>query len=153
MRPVAVGAPGYVLPMNIEARLFLKYPKVVKSMTVEPGGAITVKKGVNTSGGWKDYTVQGKLWGRARLTVSYQDGLVQTIHYFVTKPEWQALTDMGHFLTTKQWFTDPNDPFHRSPSIMSFDRETNEIVMQDSRAWIEWIIWIGEPLQIGRAHV
>ena len=136
MRPVAVGAPGYVLPMNIEARLFLKYPKAVKSMTVEPGGAITVKKGVNTSGGWKDYTVQGKLWGRARLTVSYQDGLVQTIHYFVTKPEWQALTDMGHFLTTKQWFTDPNDPFHRSPSIMSFDRETNEIVMQDSRAWI-----------------
>jgi hypothetical protein len=135
-RPVAVGVPGYVLPMNIEARLFLKYPKAVKSMAVEPDEAISVKKGVNTSGGWNDYTVQGKLWGRARLTVTYQDGLVQTIHYFVTKPEEQALTDMGHFLTTKQWFTDPNDPFHRSPSIMSFDRETNEIVMQDSRAWI-----------------
>jgi hypothetical protein len=43
---------------------------------------------------------------------------------------------MGRFLTTKQWFTDPNDPFHRSPSIMSYDRDTNEIVMQDSRAWI-----------------
>ena len=135
-RPVAVGIPGYVLPMDMEARLFLKYPKAVKSVTVEPAGAIAVKEGANTSKGWKDYLVQGKLWGRARLTVSYQDGLVQTIHYFVNKQEAQALGDMGHFLTTKQWFTDPNDPFHRNPSIMSFDRETNEIVMQDSRAWI-----------------
>ncbi|HYL83801.1 MAG TPA: DUF5695 domain-containing protein [Candidatus Angelobacter sp.] len=135
-RPVAIGIPGYVLPMDIEARLFLKYPKAVKSMTVEPAGAISVKEGANTPGGWKNYSLQGKLWGRARLTVTYQDGLVQTIHYFVTKPEAQALRDMGHFLTTKQWFTDPTDPFHRSPSVMSYDRDTNEIVMQDSRAWI-----------------
>jgi hypothetical protein len=31
---------------------------------------------------------------------------------------------------------DPNDPFHRSPSVMTYDREANQIVMQDSRAWI-----------------
>lgn len=136
VRPVAVGIPGYVLPMDLEAKLFLKYPKAVTSITAEPAGAISVKDGANTRGGWKNYSLQGKLWGRARLTVTYQDGLVQTIHYFVTKPEAQALSDMGHFLTTKQWFTDPTDPFHRSPSVMSYDRETNEIVTQDSRAWI-----------------
>ena len=123
VRPVAVGIPGYVLPMDMEARLFLKYPKSVKSMTVEPAEAITVKEGATTPGGWKDYSMQGKLWGRARLTVKYQDGLVQTIHYFVTKPEAQALGDMGHFLTTKQWFTDANDPFHRGLSVMTFDRD------------------------------
>jgi hypothetical protein len=135
-RPVAVGIPGYVLPMDLDARLFLKYPQAVKSMTVEPAGAMTIKETASTAGAWKSYSVQGKLWGRARMTVTYNDGLVQTIHYFVTKPEEQALADMGHFLTTKQWFTDTNDPFHRAPSIMTYDRETNKIVMQDSRAWI-----------------
>jgi hypothetical protein len=43
---------------------------------------------------------------------------------------------MGHFLTTKQWFTDTADPFHRAPSVMSYDRELNQIVTQDSRVWI-----------------
>lgn len=134
-RPVAVGIPGYVLPMDLEAKLFLKYPKAVTSIAVEPAGAITITESAS-AGGWKNYSVQGKTWGRARLTVTYADGLVQTVHYFVTKPETQALADVGHFLTTKSWFTDPNDPFHRAPSVMTYDRDTNEIVMQDSRAWI-----------------
>ena len=135
-RPVAVGMPGYVLPMDVEAHLFLKYPESVRSAVVVPAGAIELKLEAPTAGGWNNYLVRGKSWGRARLTVTYKDGLVQTIHYFVTKPAAQTLADMGHFLTTKQWFTDPNDPFHRSPSIMSYDRDTNEIAMQDSRAWI-----------------
>jgi Family of unknown function (DUF5695) len=135
-RPLAVGIPGYVLPTDIHARLFLKYPKNVRSLEVEPAGAISITKDAPTSAGWKPYTVQGKAWGRSRLTVTYEDGLVQTIQYFVTKPETQVVADMGHFLTTKQWYVDPNDPFHRSPSVMTYDRETNQIVMQDSRAWI-----------------
>ena len=80
--------------------------------------------------------MKGKLWGRSRLTVTFDDGLVQTIHYFVTKPETEVVADVGRFLTTKQWFVDPNDPFHRGPSVMSYDREANQIVMQDSRVWI-----------------
>ncbi len=135
-RPVAVGIPGYVLPMGVEEEVFLKYPEAVKSVTVEPAGALTIKEEASAGAGWKKYRVQGKSWGRARLTVTYKDGLMQTIHYFVIKPEVQALADMGHFLATKQWFVDSNDPFHRGPSFMSYDRETNEIVMQDSRAWI-----------------
>jgi hypothetical protein len=43
---------------------------------------------------------------------------------------------MGRFLTTTDWFVDPKDPFHRGPSPMTYDREENKIVMQDSRAWI-----------------
>ena len=30
----------------------------------------------------------------------------------------------------------PNDPFKRSPSIMSYDRAKNRIVDQDARVWI-----------------
>jgi hypothetical protein len=134
-RPVAVGIPGYVLPTDIDARLFLKYPSPVKSLSVEPEAALSIAR-IAPANGWTAYDVKGKQWGRSRLTITYQDGLVQTIQYFVTKPESEVVADMGHFLTTKQWYVDPNDPFHRSPSVMTYDRELNQIVMQDSRAWI-----------------
>jgi len=135
-RPVAVGIPGYVLPMDIHARLFLKYGRAVSSMTVEPRGAINIHRDAPIASGWKAYTLQGRTWGRSRLTITYQDGLVQTINYFTIKPESQVVSDLGHFLTTKQWFVDPNDPFHRSPSVMTYDRQTHQIVTQDSRVWI-----------------
>ena len=41
-RPVAVGIPGYVLPKDIEARLFLNYDKPVISIGVEPAAAIAI---------------------------------------------------------------------------------------------------------------
>src|SRR2546425_58348 len=72
----------------------------------------------------------------ARLTVSYADGSKQAISYYVIKPSAQAVADLGNFLMTKQWFVDPSDPFHRSPSVMSYDREADKIVSQDSRVWI-----------------
>lgn len=134
-RPVAIGIPGYVLPTDINGRLFLKYTKPVKSVAVEPEGALAISK-TAPANGWATYEVKGKQWGRSRLTITYEDGLTQTIQYFVIKPEAEVVSDMGHFLTTKQWFVDPNDPFHRSPSVMTYDRELNQIVMQDSRAWI-----------------
>jgi len=136
-RPVAVGFPGYILPTDIDARLFLKYPDGLKSLAVEPQGALTISKLLPTSTrGWAAYAVKGNQWGRARVTVTYTDGMVQTIHYFVMKPEREAVADMGHFLTTTDWFVDPNDPFRRSPSVMTYNRDENKIVMQDSRAWV-----------------
>jgi len=136
-RPVAVGIPGYVLPTDIDGRLFVRYPHDVNSLAVEPAGALSIRKlSQSTAKSWNGYAVRGNQWGRSRLTITYDDGLVQTIQYFVTKPESQVVADMGHFLTTKDWFVDPKDPFHRSPSVMTYNREKNQIVMQDSRAWI-----------------
>jgi len=139
-RPVAVGIPGYVLPMDIDARLFLKSPKSIESITVSPEAALSIRPAAAKKdaffGGWMAYRLTGKTWGRSRVTVTYEDGSTQTIHYFVIKPAAQAVADMGHFLTTRQWYVDANDPFHRSPSVMTYDREANQIVMQDSRVWI-----------------
>ena len=135
-RPVAVGIPGYVLPTDVRARLFLKYPEAVRSMSVAPIGAIAIRKNAPATGGWKSFTLTGSTWGRSRLTITYRDGLVQTINYFVIKPESQVVSDLGHFLMTKQWFLDPDDPFHRSPSVMTYDRQANAIVTQDPRVWI-----------------
>ena len=134
-RPVAVGIPGYVLPMDQDAKLFLNYARGVKSLEVSPQGAISIQneRAIN---GWKTYALRGKTWGRARVTVTYDNGLVQTIQYRVVKPEPQAIADIGHFLTTKQWYDDKDDHFHRAPSVMTYDRELNQIVTQDSRVWV-----------------
>jgi hypothetical protein len=157
LRPVAVGLPGYVVPTDIEARLFLKYPRLVASMRVEPEGALTPTKHTSMPGGWQAYTLRGQVPGRVRLTVTYADGLVQTIHYLVTRPPVEVVDDMGRFMTTRQWFVDPADPFKRSPSVMTYDRDENRIVTQDSRVWIAGLgdeggsSWLaGAMKQLGR---
>jgi len=135
-RPVAVGVPGYILPQDIQGRLFLKYDKAITSVKAEPPSAIEIHADSTKHGDWRSYVLQAKTWGRSRITVVYADGTVQTIYYFVIKPAAQVVADMGHFLTTRQWFTDSQDLFHRAPSVITYDRETNQPVLQDSRVWI-----------------
>lgn len=135
-RPVAIGVPGYILPTDIAGHLFLQYDQPVRSITVDPAGAIDVQKAPPTPGGWRNYTLTGKTWGRARLTITYRNGLVQTIAYRVIKPESQAVADLGHFLTTSQWFTNTADPFHRAPSAITYDDQAKRQVTQENRVWI-----------------
>jgi len=135
-RPVAVGIPGYVIPQDVDAKLFLDYNKTVQSMEVYPVGALTIKKLAVLKSGLKSFQVNGRQWGRSRLTIKYTDGTIQTIHYKVIKPESELVGDFGKFLTTKQWYTDQDDPFKRAPSVMSYDYDTRKIVTEDSRAWI-----------------
>lgn len=56
-RPVAVGIPGYVLPMDLEAQLFLKHVQPVKSVFVEPKGAVAIHPAAAALAGWKHYTI------------------------------------------------------------------------------------------------
>src|SRR5215472_15710775 len=135
-RPVAVGVPGYVLPQDIEGRLFLNYGAPVSSIRVEPASAIEVHEDSPAAGGERAFTLRGTKWGRARLTVTYGDGTVQTVQYFVTKPSAQVVADLGRFLTSRQWFDDSSDRFHRAPSAITYDRERDQQVLQDSRVWI-----------------
>ncbi|PSJ39436.1 DUF5695 domain-containing protein [Allosphingosinicella deserti] len=134
-RPVAVGLPGYVVPTDQPALLFLKSRSPVHRIESHPAGALTatVSGSVN---GWQRYAVSSKGWGRARLSIIYADGSVGTIHYFVTKPLEQLHADLGRFSTTRQWTDDARDPFGRAPAILTYDREANEIVTQDHRVWI-----------------
>lgn len=135
-RPVAIGVPGYVLPQDVEGQLFLKYNKAVKSFKIEPEGALVVEQIIKDKNGYAQYAVHGKKWGRARLTVIYEDGLEQTINYKVIKSETNVVADFGNFLTTAQWFDQKNDPFHRNPSVISYDYETKKQLSQDSRVWV-----------------
>jgi hypothetical protein len=135
-RAVAIGVPGYVLPQDLEGRLFLRYTAAVKALVVEPAGALALEPTGTTAQGWQAYLVRGVLWGRARLTVTYEDGTEQSIHYKVIEPQRDIVADLGRFLTTEQWFDSPDDPFGRSPSIISYDYEAGRQVLEDDRAWI-----------------
>jgi hypothetical protein len=135
-RPVAIGVPGYVLPQDVNGRLFLKYTKAVSSFKIEPEGALTIEATAKNKNGYAEYAVYGKKWGRARVTVKFEDGLEQTISYKVIKSETDAVADFGHFSLTAQWFDQKNDPFKRSPSVISYDYETKKQVTEDSRVWI-----------------
>lgn len=136
-RPVAVGVPGYILSSDQQGKLFLNHTSPIRSISVSPSGALTWKQNVDVSNNlWTGYTIIAHTWGRSRLTVTFSDASVQTVHYYVTKAAPQVLSDLGNFLTTSQWFNNASDPFHRSPSVISFDRETNAIVKDDPRAWI-----------------
>lgn len=135
-RPVAVGVPGYVVPKDVNAKLFLKYKSEVRTIEVEPKGALKVKEADPAKSGWKTYEIKGKDWGRVRLTITYEDGLRQSVNYKVIKPEEQVVADHGHFLTTKQWFGDEADPFDRNLSVISYDYEKMKQVRHESRAWI-----------------
>ena len=136
-RPVAVGIPGYILPQDTAGRLFLKAASPVQSIASEPADAISIQDdGSAPDRSWHAYTLVGKRWGRARLLVTYADGTRQSIPYRTIKSAKEAVADMGRFLFHQQWFEDPADPFHRSPSVISWDNEAGKQLRQESRVWI-----------------
>jgi hypothetical protein len=136
-RPVAVGIPGYIIPMDQTPKLFLSFASRVANISVSPAGALSwVSNSDALNKDWVGYTLTPHTWGRSRLTITYEDGTVQTVHYYVTNPATSVISDLGNFLTTAQWLDNSSDPFHRSPSVISYDREVNAVVRDDPRAWI-----------------
>lgn len=47
-----------------------------------------------------------------------------------------ALSELGQFLTIDQWFNDTSDPFGRAPSVITYDRSADSVLLQDNRTWI-----------------
>ncbi|KAM0211717.1 hypothetical protein ACHAQD_010127 [Fusarium lateritium] len=131
--PVAVGVPGYTIPRDLPAQLIVKSDSKVASITVSPKGSFGTKE---NNDGTYTLTPSSSAWGRVRVSIKYNDGKVQTIHYYVTKTTTETLNNLGSFLTTKAWFNDTSDPFGRSPSVMTYDYEKGAIVEQDPRVWI-----------------
>ena len=131
--PVAVGIPGFILPSDLTANLYLFTKSKVLGITCHPLEALLVKE---VSSLVYNVTAKDTTWGRVRITIKYSDGRLQTVHYYVTKSGPEVLRDLGNFATTTSWFTDASDPFGRSPSPLSYDRIANDFVQQDARAWI-----------------
>ncbi|KAB8621910.1 hypothetical protein FH972_026019 [Carpinus fangiana] len=139
--PYALGVPGYVIPRDLDARIFVNSEKRVKSIDVSPAGAISVNLSDTNSGiqsPWSAYSVKpgSSAFGRATVIINYDGGLQQSVHYYITAPGPDTLAAFGEFLTTKQHYTDASDPFKRAPSVISYDNEAQDFVLQERRVWI-----------------
>jgi hypothetical protein len=98
-RPVAVGIPGYIVPMDSGCEAVPAAGQAKgRNVAVAPVGALAVTARGAHKNGQLQYVLRGKKWGRSRLTVNYSDGTAQTIHYYVTKPSVDVVADMGRFL-------------------------------------------------------
>lgn len=135
-QPTAFGVPGYVLPKDVDAKLFLKYVKPITSIKVTPENALDINRKGKIGDGYDALSIRGNKWGRARLEVTYQDGKKQTIHYKVIDSEQEAIDRFGHFLMTEQWFDDKSDPFDRAPSVISYDYGIKQQVTEEPRVWV-----------------
>ena len=135
-RPVVIGVPGYVLPTDQMGRLFIHSDRPIRAIKVDPAGAFRLRPdGRPTPHGWRGFTLAGKRVGRCRLTILYADGLRQFVQYNVIPPEATQVRRLGAFHASKQWFTDPKDPFFRTFSFMPFNRDTGRMVLQHSHSW------------------
>jgi hypothetical protein len=100
-RPVAVAIPGYILPTDQLGKLFLSYPAAVQSMSVTPAGALTWTTNTDAkTAGWVGFSITAHTWGRARLSITYADGTLQTTHWAITNPATKAISDLGNFLVS-----------------------------------------------------
>jgi hypothetical protein len=131
--PIARGVPGYVIPRDSVSRLLIKSNSSISSLAVSPAASLAL-----TSDGEGTYLVtpSASAWGRARLTITYADARVQTIHYYITKSGTEAVGDLGSFAKTAQWFNNTSYHFGRATSVMTYDYEAKSIVTQESRVWI-----------------
>lgn len=135
--PVAVGLPGYVLPVDTTGKLFLKSSSDVKDITIEPKNSLSLIETTARNPAWKAYNIKASesSFGRARLTITYQDNLTQTIHYFLTASQRTTATKFANFLFNQQYYTNTSDPFGRAPSIITYDFEEQTQLLQAKSTW------------------
>ncbi|KAF3768781.1 hypothetical protein M406DRAFT_286769 [Cryphonectria parasitica EP155] len=134
--PYARGIPGFILPADLTGQLLVNPGSAgdIANITVDPAGALTVTEG--SSSGEYDVTPSSSAFGRARLTIAYTSGQVQTVHYYVVKSGPDHIAALSNFLTTEQYYTNTSDPFGRAPSVISYDYSVMAPVLQDMRVWI-----------------
>lgn len=134
VQPVAVPIPGAILPLDQNGKVFLNTNLTVANITVSPVGALSWTTNTDAqTAGWLGYTITPNTWGRSRLSITYSDGKLQTINYFVTNGATATIDTLGSFLTTSQWYTNTSDPFNRAPSVISYDRSVDDVVTNDPR--------------------
>ncbi|CAI7669971.1 unnamed protein product [Penicillium pancosmium] len=129
--PLTIGIPGYVVPADLTAQLYVFHSDISKIESSGDAFKIT-KSQTNTFA----LTPTGFVWGRAKVTITYKDGKVQTVHYFITESAPAVISRLGKFSTTSMWYNDPTDPFGRSPSVITWDHSTGAQVLQEPRVWI-----------------
>lgn len=124
---VLQAVPCYSIATDMQsAQLHVLPPRgeAIKSTTVEPAGALTLgPPGTPFSNGFYALPVQGKLAGRARVTLTYTDGTQHVASYYVLPPLDQHVQKYGTFLAETAWYGNVSDPFGRGHSVLAWNRQ------------------------------
>lgn len=135
--PVAKGVPGYVVPQDITAKLYLTGNVAISSVFTDPPNSFQVQL---VSPNELELTPASNAFGRVRLTIQYKDGKNQVINYHVSKSAPEAIYQVGQYLNSKHWWTNNGAPdrFGRAPSFMLIDHSdgVGELVLQEERVWL-----------------
>ncbi|UDD66066.1 hypothetical protein AFCA_013229 [Aspergillus flavus] len=129
--PLTIGT-GYIVPRDLTAQLFVFHSANV-SKVVSDNNAFDIAR---PSSNLVSLSPTESAWGRTRVTITYADGKVQTVHYFITDTAPDVISKLGEFSTTAMWFDDEKDPFGRAPSVITYDEATKAQVLQEARVWI-----------------
>ncbi|CAL8460615.1 g144 [Coccomyxa elongata] len=141
-KAVVHGVPGYVIATDMDAQLLVTLPKTISGISrtqVDPEGALAVGMAsqARPSGPWV-LPVKGLLYGRCRLEVLFNESSSLAVHYFVLPPLRAHVDKFGAFLASRAWLGPDQgiDPFGRTHSVMPWDRDLQQHVMQDPRAFV-----------------
>ncbi|KAJ5098849.1 hypothetical protein N7532_005850 [Penicillium argentinense] len=128
--PMTIGVPGYVVPVDLTAQLYVFHLGISKVTSDDDAFKIENQNGTLL------LTPTGSVWGRTKVTITYDDGKIQTIHYFITESLPSVISKLSEFSTTSMWYNDTEDPFGRSPSVITWDHASKAQVLQEPRVWI-----------------
>lgn len=133
--PVVTGVPGYVVPQDLEAILYLDAKVPLSSVSSEPSNAFSVER---MSGSKLVLRPDLSAFGRVRVTLKYEDGKHQTVHYHISKLGPRAIKDVGDFLNSRHWWKNVSDPFRRATEFMAVDHSdgVGSLIIQDTRVWL-----------------
>ena len=148
-KAVAHAVPGFVVAPDMRsARLFVRPPNgaSVSSINVSNASVLTaalVAAGDDdappAAGGYLAIAIApgARGGGRCRVSVSFSDGTAWSGHYFVTPRSFAGqVAALGRHWSRDAWLPrEYPDPFGRSASVMPWDRERGERVLDDSRAY------------------
>lgn len=131
--PAVSATPGYVIHGDESVRLFVKSPSPVQSFNTVPSNGITVAE--TTRAQEYELTRNDDYFGPLRLTIKYQNGQEQVINYFVTETPAKSVARLTDFHMTHQWL-EKADKYGRQHSFITFDRDTNQQVLDEERSYI-----------------
>lgn len=130
---MAIGVPGYLVPVDQTAQLWVFYPNITKVESED--NAFTITPSTKTNGKLS-LTPTGSTWGRTKVTITFANGKVQTMHYFIAESALDVISKLGQFSMSSMWFDNTTEPFGLAPSVISWDHSVQGHVLQDPRVRI-----------------
>ncbi|TRM60262.1 hypothetical protein BD626DRAFT_549885 [Schizophyllum amplum] len=140
--PVLEGIPGYVISADATAKLFVRYASPVAGISVEPAGALSWEANDDaTDDSYVGYDLTVSGWGRARLEITFEDGTLATVSYYLRKPNADEVAKLEQFVDETVWGLIQNEDFTVKKSIFFYEPGAVDYSYPSSVDWGVWWSW------------